>query len=98
MIGYPIIWGIASLLIMINGLRKKNRMLRIISLTIFGIIILKLFVFDIRYISAGGKVAAFVILGVIMLLVSFLYQKLKKIVFGDDQDDNENQQTQIKPE
>ena len=98
MIGYPIIWGIASLLIMINGLRQKNKMLRIISLTIFGIIILKLFVFDIRYISAGGKVAAFVILGVIMLLVSFLYQKLKKIVFGDDQDDDEIQQTQIKPE
>ena len=86
MIGYPVIWGVTSLIIMINGLRQKDKMLRIISLSIFGIILLKLFLFDIRYITAGGKVAAFIVLGVILLMVSFLYQKLKKIVFGDEQE------------
>jgi hypothetical protein len=83
-IGYPIIWGLSSLIIMIVGLRKKNKMLRIISLSVFGVILLKLFMFDIQGVSAGGKTAAFIILGIILLLVSFLYQKLKKIVFGED--------------
>jgi len=86
-IGYPIIWGISALVIMIIGLRKRNTMLRIISLSIFGVIILKLFVFDIREMSAGGKTAAFIILGIILLLVSFLYQKLKKFVFGDENEE-----------
>jgi uncharacterized membrane protein len=86
-IGYPIIWGISALIIMISGLRKRNTMLRIISLSVFGIIILKLFIFDIREMPAGGKTAAFIILGVILLLVSFLYQKLKKVVFGDESEE-----------
>jgi uncharacterized membrane protein len=85
-IGYPIIWGASSLAIMAIGFRKKNKMLRIISLSIFGITILKLFLFDIREVSAGGKTAAFLILGVILLLVSFLYQKLKKLIFDDNTD------------
>ena len=93
MIGYPIIWGLSSLMIMIYGLRQKDKMLRIISLSIFGIILLKLFLFDIRFISAGGKVAAFIILGIILLLVSFLYQKLKKIVFGEEQETELNQKS-----
>jgi len=85
-IGYPIIWGLSSLIIMIVGLRKKNKMLRIISLSVFGVILLKLFMFDIQDVSAGGKTAAFIILGIILLLVSFLYQKLKKMVFGEDEE------------
>jgi uncharacterized membrane protein len=83
-IGFPILWAICSFMLMLLGMRFKRRDLRIVSLTLFLVIIVKLFVFDIRGISEGGKIAAFIFLGVILLIVSFLYQKLKKLVLEDD--------------
>lgn len=83
-IGFPILWGICSFILMVLGMRLKRRDLRVISLTLFLVIILKLFIYDIRGISEGGKIAAFIFLGVILLIVSFMYQKLKKLVLEDD--------------
>jgi hypothetical protein len=39
---------------------------------------------DIRGISEGGKIAAFISLGVLLLIVSFMYQRLKKIILADE--------------
>jgi len=88
-IGYPIIWGIFSFVLMVVGMKKEIKMLRIISLSVFLITLLKLFVLDIRDISSGGKVAAFISLGILLLVVSFMYQKLKKIIFNDDDTEEE---------
>jgi uncharacterized membrane protein len=79
-IGYPILWGIASFILIAAGLRMKLRHLRIISLTLFLITLVKLFLVDIRGISEGGKIAAFISLGVLLLIVSFMYQRLKKLL------------------
>jgi uncharacterized membrane protein len=45
---------------------------------------LKLFLYDISNIPMAGKIAAFFCLGVILLIVSFMYQRLKKIIAEDD--------------
>jgi uncharacterized membrane protein len=79
-IGYPILWGVASFIIIAAGLRLKLRHLRIISLTLFLITLVKLFFVDIRGISEGGKIAAFISLGVLLLIISFMYQRLKKLL------------------
>lgn len=79
-IGFPILWGVCSFTLMIVGMKLKMRDLRIISLSLFLITLLKLFIFDIRNISEGGKIAAFISLGIILLIVSFMYQKLKYLI------------------
>ncbi|MDB5135209.1 MAG: hypothetical protein JWP37_1812 [Mucilaginibacter sp.] len=83
--GLPVLWGISSFALMWLGMRYKTRVLRIISLTLFSITLVKLFVFDIENIPAAGKIAAFFCLGVLLLIISFMYQKVKKIV-ADDED------------
>src|SRR5688572_30334173 len=82
-IGYPILWGITSFTLIALGLKKKLKHLRIISLTLFLITLLKLFLVDIKGISEGGKIAAFISLGVLLLVVSFMYQRLKKLLLAD---------------
>lgn len=84
-IGFPILWGIASFILIAVGLKTKKKHLRIISLTLLLITLLKLFLFDIRGISEGGKIAAFISLGVLLLVVSFMYQRLKKLLLSDEQ-------------
>jgi uncharacterized membrane protein len=83
-IGFPILWGITSFVLIAVGLKMKLRHLRIISLTLFLVTLLKLFTVDIRGISEGGKIAAFISLGILLLTVSFMYQRLKKILLTDD--------------
>ena len=83
-IGYPILWGLTSFILIFVGLKSKKKQLRIISLTLFLITLLKLFIIDIKGISEGGKIAAFISLGVLLLIVSFMYQRLKKLLLADE--------------
>ncbi|WP_431213013.1 DUF2339 domain-containing protein [Puia sp. P3] len=77
--GLPILWGLCSFAFMWLGMSYKFKSLRIVSLVLFSITLLKLFLFDIRNIPVGGKIAAFFCLGVLLLVVSFMYQRLKKL-------------------
>jgi len=83
-IGFPILWGIASFILIFIGLKRKQKHVRIVSLTLFLLTLLKLFIVDIRGISEGGKIAAFISLGVLLLVVSFMYQRLKRILLADE--------------
>ena len=82
--GYSVLWGLISFVLMQQGMKRKDRMLRIISLSLFFITILKLFLYDISGISEAGKIIAFISLGGLLLVVSFMYQRLKKLILDDD--------------
>lgn len=94
-IGFPILWGLASFLLIYLGFSMKKKHLRIISLTLFLITLLKLFIVDIRGISEGGKIAAFISLSILLLVVSFMYQRLKRLLLTDEvPSSDENQKTE----
>ena len=81
--GLTVIWALSSFALMWLGMKHRQKTLRIISLTLFSIVLVKLFSFDILGISEGGKILAFILLGALLLTVSFMYQKLKKIIIDD---------------
>ena len=87
--GFPILWGILAFVFLIIGIRKRIKNLRIIALSLLGITILKLFLFDISNASETGKIIAFILLGILILIISFVYQKIKVLV----QDDNKSKET-----
>ena len=94
--GYPILWGIIAMALMIWGLNCKEALLRKISIVFFGFIIVKFYVYDVWKMSQSGRVISFVILGVILLLVSFLQQKIRTLVKNDKEIEN-NEQNEINP-
>jgi len=49
-----------------------------------GITLLKLLVFDSITFSPVQKIISYVVLGVLLLVVSFFYQKFKQQLFGED--------------
>jgi uncharacterized membrane protein len=83
-VGFPILWGLCAFVLMFTGLRQKNKNLRIMALSLFTLTLLKLFIYDIRGISEGGKIAAFISLGVLLLVISFMYQNLKRLILTDE--------------
>ncbi len=90
-VGYPILWGFLAFVMMVWGMKVKNKDFRIISLTVFTLIILKIYIIDIWDMSKGGRIAALIFLGLVLLLVSFLYQRFKKfLVDSNEEEKNEN--------
>lgn len=82
-VGYPILWGLGSFAFMWYGMRARLRTMRIIALSLFALTLVKLFLFDLGSLSDGGRVAAFIFLGVLLLIISFMYQRIKGL-FVDD--------------
>ncbi|WP_233897518.1 DUF2339 domain-containing protein [Tenacibaculum piscium] len=93
-IGYPILWGVFSFIFLIIGIKKQWKNLRVIALSLLGFTILKLFIYDIKNVSETGKIIAFILLGVLILIISFVYQKLKKLVV-DETTENKNTDDEI---
>jgi len=87
-IGWPILWGLFAFILMVLGMKKNMKMLRIIAMSLFFFTILKLFVVDVWDMSEGGRFAAFGFLGILFIVVSFLYQKLRKLIFEDEQEES----------
>ena len=78
-----IIWGLSSFAMIWLGMRYRFKSLRITALVLFGITLVKLFSFDIQNIPPAGKIAAFILLGILLLVVSFMYQRLKKLIIDN---------------
>lgn len=69
---------------MFSGMRYHSKLLRIISLCVFGFVIAKLACYDLWLMAPVGRIIVFILLGVILLAVSFLYQKLREVLLNDD--------------
>jgi uncharacterized membrane protein len=91
-IGYPILWGVFSFIFLIIGIKKQWKNLRIIALSLLGLTIVKLFVYDIKNVSETGKIIAFILLGVLILIISFVYQKIKKLVTDETSKTNSDEE------
>jgi uncharacterized membrane protein len=84
-VGITVLWGVFSFAIMSYGVWKKLRPLRILAIILLGITILKLTLWDTMRLSQGYKIIAYISLGIILLVVSFLYQKFKGVLFGEEE-------------
>ena len=82
-LGLSILWGSYSLLLISLGIWKKKSYLRIGAIALFGITLLKLFLYDISNANTISKTIVFVSLGVLLLIISFLYNKYKHIISDD---------------
>lgn len=83
-VGFPILWGLLAFAFLFIGMKKQIKLLRVMALIIIAITLLKLFTYDIKDASQAGKIVAFIILGVVLLIISFMYQKIKTLLLDDD--------------
>ncbi len=84
-LGLSILWGLYALILIVYGLRHDQKHLRIIAIILFGITLVKLFFYDMADLSTIYKTIVMIILGALLLVASFLYNKIKR--------DTENEST-----
>lgn len=76
----PIIWAILASIFIYKGLKTDAREYAKAGFALLGITIVKLYLYDVWKMDNVSRIIAFIILGFILLLSSFLFQRLKNIV------------------
>jgi uncharacterized membrane protein len=77
------VWLLYSIVLMVAGIWRRRRGIRIASMVLFGFTILKIFIYDLSFLETLYRIFSFVGLGVILLAVSYLYQKYKDVILGE---------------
>jgi uncharacterized membrane protein len=72
-------------MLIILGIWKKKKYLRIGSIILFGITLLKIFLYDLSDLDTISKTIVFIVMGSLMLIVSFLYIKYRSVLFGEEE-------------
>ncbi len=72
-----VIWAMFSIVLMILGFRKNSDRMRKIALGLLFLTSFKVFLFDIRNISTPYRILSFIVLGLILILISYLYNQAK---------------------
>ncbi|MPZ17276.1 MAG: DUF2339 domain-containing protein [Luteitalea sp.] len=69
------LWAGYALVLVAIGLRRQYAPIRYLALALFAVTILKVFVIDLATLSQFYKMATVLVLGVLLLIVSYLYTK-----------------------
>ncbi|WP_020526457.1 DUF2339 domain-containing protein [Flexithrix dorotheae] len=79
-LGLSILWGVYALMLIALGIWKRKKHLRIGAIALFAITLIKLFFYDISQLDTISKTIVFVSLGLLLLIISFLYNKYKTVL------------------
>lgn len=67
------------------GISRRLLMARVFGMALLGITIVKVFIFDLSDLQAVYRIVSFMVLGLLLLGVSYIYNRYKNSMFGDDQ-------------
>lgn len=73
-----ILWGAYALFLIVLGLSRDIRHIRLGAIILFAVTLLKLFAYDMEDMSTILKTIVMIILGALLLIASFLYNKYKR--------------------
>jgi uncharacterized membrane protein len=76
------VWTIYAVIGLVIGIVKRWRRVRIGALILLAVPIVKVFVYDVFKLAMGYRIAAFVGLGVLLIVSGYLYQRYSKIIKG----------------
>jgi hypothetical protein len=70
-------WGIEGIALLIAGFPLNDRVQRLTGLALFLVCILKLFVYDLRHLETMYYILSFIVLGLMLVSVSWLYTRFR---------------------
>ena len=69
-----------SIVLMLYGIWRSRQPIRLTAMALFGIVIIKIFIYDLSFLPTLYRMVSFIGLGVLLLSVSYLYQRFKHMI------------------
>ncbi|MDQ1858157.1 DUF2339 domain-containing protein [Chryseobacterium sp. WLY505] len=76
----PVVWAILASIFIYTGLKKNIQEYNKIGFALIGLMIVKLYGYDVWQMDNISRISAFIALGIILLLSSFTFQRLKNMI------------------
>jgi hypothetical protein len=76
--GVSAFWGVLGLALLTFGLLRQQRALRIGGFVLFGLILAKIFLYDLAALSSATRAVSFLAVGAVLLIGGFCYQRLSR--------------------
>ena len=76
------VWAIYAVILLVVGIVKRWRYVRLGALALLAISIIKVFAYDVFKLEMGYRIGAFVGLGLLLLVSAYLYQRYSKTIKG----------------
>ncbi|MEN8006207.1 MAG: DUF2339 domain-containing protein [Candidatus Krumholzibacteriota bacterium] len=73
-----VVWGLYAGVVIWAGFARRFKPVRLLGMTMLGITVLKVFLLDMQSLDRGYRIVAFLALGVLLLIVSLLYQRERR--------------------
>ena len=73
-----LVWAVYGGVMLAVGMNRRSKLLRLMALALLSLTILKVFLFDLSSLERLYRIFSFIVLGAILLAVSFLYQRYRQ--------------------
>ena len=73
--GLSLLWAVAAGLLIWIGVHQRSRVWRWQGLTLLAVVIVKVFTLDLSFLERAYRIASLLVLGLVLLAVSFAYQR-----------------------
>ena len=77
-----VLWAVYAIGIIVTGIARQSSRMRLAGMALLAVPVAKLFVFDIFLLDKGYRIAAFVILGGLLLAIGLVYQRYSQAIRG----------------
>jgi uncharacterized membrane protein len=76
--GVSAFWGLISLGLLYFGLTRRSRALRLAGFALFGVTLVKIFLYDLAFLSSLTRALSFIAVGGVLLFAGFFYQRISE--------------------
>ncbi|MEI7750707.1 MAG: DUF2339 domain-containing protein [Candidatus Omnitrophota bacterium] len=80
-----LVWGTAAFGYIIYGFNQKERVYRWMGLSVFLLVIIRLFAYDFAQLQVLYRIISFIGLGLVFVVASFLYNYYSKIFLSEEE-------------
>lgn len=80
-----VLWALYASLLTGVGIYKRLRGARVLGILLLGATVLKVFLLDLSSLQTFYRIISFIVLGLLLLAVSYSYNRFKHFIFGEDQ-------------
>ena len=81
-----VIWAVYGGALLTVGILRRRMLLRLMGLLLLALTIIKVFFIDLAGLEQVYRIISFIVLGVILLAVGFLYQRFRRFIFDTNEE------------
>lgn len=79
-----VLWALYASILIGIGILKRFRGARMVGILLLGVTVLKVFLIDLSHLQTFYRIISFIMLGLLLLAVSYGYNRFKHFIFGED--------------